>query len=57
MNKEEIIQAVLNRTQKQTVVAKEIGLDLIYLNKILKGKADPGDAALRRMETWINKQL
>ena len=56
MNEFQIIEAVKSRTQKQKIVAKEIGLDSIYLNKILNGKEKPGDAALRRMEQWLLKQ-
>lgn len=56
MNEEEIIKAIKSRTQKQKTIAKEIGLDSIYLNKILNGKEIPGDAALRRMELWLAKQ-
>lgn len=57
MDNEKVIEGVKSRTQKQKVVAEQIGLDPIYLNKILNKKEVPGDAALRRMEIWLSKQV
>ena len=57
MTDEEIIKAVKNKVQKQKDVAKEIGIDPIYFNKILSDKNSlrAGDAVLRRIEIWLNK--
>jgi hypothetical protein len=57
MTDEEIINAVRNKVQKQKDVAKEIGIDSIYFNKILSKSSavKAGDAVLRRMERWLNK--
>lgn len=57
MTNEEIIKAVKNKVQKQIDVAKEIGIDPIYFNKILSDNScvKAGDAVLRRMEIWLNK--
>lgn len=55
MTDREIIDAVNNKVQKKKDVAKEIGVDYIYLSKILNGAIPVGKSVLRRMETWLNK--